>query len=302
MLSRPLPSRRDCLVVTVARYPLTSKKQETHMMSWPKVIALIPAYNEEQMIGKAIDSVSKYVDAVIVVDDGSTDETGKIAEKRGVLVVHHDTNQGLGRAIRDGMKAAVIAGSDIIVIFDADLQYDACEIPQLVSPIRKGEADLVLGSRLSGQIEYMPIVKLWGNRIFTKITGWLAGVPVTDAQTGFRAFTKNVAVNLNISSSYTYTQEMIIRSAKKGFRIKEIPTVFRKRISGRSRLISSPLRYGANALLIVVRTYGSFHPLRFLGIIDGFRIIALGLASEVLSCLWSVFHKKKESVSVSIPV
>ena len=267
-------------------------------MPQPKITALIPAYNEEEMIEKAIDSVSKYVDRVIVINDGSTDETGRIAEEKGILVVHHETNQGLGRAIHDGMNAAVIIGSDIIVIFDADLQYDARAIPLLVKPILEGEADLVLGSRLGGQIEYMSNVKFWGNRIFTKITGWLAGVPITDAQTGFRAFTKEVAINLTISSSYTYTQEMIIRSAKKGFRIKEIPIVFRKRISGRSRLISSPLKYGANAALIIIRTCGSLNRFRFLGIVDGLRIIALGLATEALTGLEKRFlgHCEKNTL------
>jgi hypothetical protein len=146
-----------------------------------------------------------------------------------------------------------------------------------------GKADLVLGSRLEGQIEYMPKVKLWGNRLFTKITGWLAGAFITDAQTGFRAFTREVAEKITISSSYTYTQEMIIKSVREGFRVKEIPIVFKRRVSGNSRLISNPVQYGTNALLIVMQAYGSFHRFRLLGIIDGFRIIALGLATEASS-------------------
>lgn len=245
-------------------------------MKNPEVLIIIPAYNEEETIGEAITAVSKYTDKVIIVNDGSTDRTEEIAREKGVRIVHHGVNCGLGKAMQDGIDAALKLGCDIIVTFDADMQYDADEVPQLLKPIMEDKADLVLGSRFSGKIEQMPSIKRVGNRLFTRVTEWLAGVPITDAQTGFRAMRREVAESLILTSSYTYTQEMIIRSVKDGFRIAEVPITFRKRQSGKSRLISSPIQYGIRALQIILRTYRDYHPLKFFGAI-GIALLSAGI-------------------------
>src|SRR4030042_2438817 len=112
-----------------------------------KLIAIIPAYNEEKPIGEVVQGVKKYTENIIVIDDGSEDKTSEIAQKRGAKVYRHFINRGLGGALGTGIKTALISGADIIVTLDADGQHDTAEIPRIIKPIIDGKADVVIGSR-----------------------------------------------------------------------------------------------------------------------------------------------------------
>ncbi len=245
-----------------------------------KVVVSIPAYNEEKTIASVVAGIPRDIAEevlVVVVDDGSTDNSAKEAAKAGAdKVVRHKRNMGLACAFRRGIEEALALNADIIVNIDADGQYVGGEIRQLIQPIQDGEADIVLGSRFAGSIEHMPLTKRMGNMIATKITTFLSGLQVTDAQTGFRAFSREAALRLNILSDYTYTQETIIQAAHAGLLVVEVPITFRRR-DGKSRLISNILTYALRSGSTILRTYRDYQPLRTFTIIGGL-IFAVGLA------------------------
>ena len=250
-----------------------------------KVLLTIPAYNEEKTIGKVIKNIKnvmnkkKYKYEIVVVDDGSLDKTPQIAKREGVKVYSHPRNYGLAETFRTEIKLALKSKADIIVHIDADGQYVAEEIPKLIEPIEKKEADLVLGSRFLGQIEEMPLIKKLGNKIFSKIVSKFAGIKITDAQTGFRVFSKEVA-EIPIISTHTYTQEQIIKASKSKFRIIEIPIQFNRRSDGKSRLMKNPFQYGINALITIIRIYRDYRPLTFFGSI-GSILFSIGVVTGV---------------------
>jgi len=251
-----------------------------------KIVVTIPVYNEEETIGGVIDGVKKQASGlssdykIIVVDDGSTDKSPEIAKKHGAAVYCHPRNYGLAETFRTEVEKAVKEKPDIIVHIDADGQYDVGDIPRLIEPIKNGEAELVLGSRFLGKIEDMSFLKRQGNRAFSSVISHMTKTKITDAQTGFRAFTRNVAQKLSIKSRHTYTQEMVIRASREKFRIKEIPVNFSRRESGKSRLISNPFGYAARAWLNILRIYRDYEPLKFFGSI-GAVLIGIGILLSV---------------------
>ena len=156
--------------------------------SRPKIIAGIPAYNEEKYIAKVILKAQKYVNEIIVVDDGSTDMTSQIAEALGAIVIKHRKNLGYGAALKTIFEEARKRNPDVLVILDADDQHNPDDIPKLIKPILKGKADLVIGSRFLGKTNQ----PLW-RRVGVKIITWLTKKTynlcnITDAQSGFRAY------------------------------------------------------------------------------------------------------------------
>jgi glycosyltransferase involved in cell wall biosynthesis len=185
-------------------------------------------------------------------------------------------------AFRQGLETALKMGADIIVNIDADGQYNPSEIPKLIKPIVNGNVDIVLGSRFKGRIEYMPIQKRIANKIATFVIRHVSGLAISDAQTGFRAFTRDAALRLNVMSDYTYVQETLMQAAYYGLAVEEVPIEFRKR-SGKSRLISNIFGYAKRAGGTIIRTYRDYQPLKtFLyigalimlcGAITGFRVL-----------------------------
>ncbi|KXS43608.1 MAG: family 2 glycosyl transferase [Methanolobus sp. T82-4] len=255
-----------------------------------KLVITIPAYNEEETIGSVISNVKSVLEKsnhdflIQVVDDGSTDRTATIARESGAVVYSHHCNYGLAATFKNEITRALENDADTIVHIDADGQYRAEEIIPLIKPIENGEADLVLGSRFMGEIEEMPTIKQWGNRAFSKVVSQITKTEITDAQTGYRAFTREVATNVNVFSSFTYTQEQIIKSVENRFRVQEIPIYFAKREAGSSRLMTHPLDYAIKAGINLTRIYRDFAPLRFFGLI-GFSLFLLA----VLVSLYSFF-------------
>lgn len=243
-----------------------------------KIIITIPAYDEEKTIRNVIKDTKKVMNKtkfkyeVIVVDDGSTDRTALVAKKAGAYVYSHPYRYGLAETFRTEMNIALKKKGEIIVHIDADGQYRAEEIPRLIEPIIKKEADLILGSRFLGKIEEMPFIKKIGNKAFSRVISGVTDIKITDSQTGFRAFNRKVAEKINIISNHTYTQEMVIKTIKEKFKIKEIPIYFDKRKYGKSKLLANPFEYAIKAWINIFRIYRDYAPLKFFGIIGSFLI------------------------------
>lgn len=155
-------------------------------------IAAMPAYNEAHAIAEVIKGCKKYVDRVVVVDDGSTDNTVDIAESLGAYVVRHEINRGYGAALRNCFEAARNLGAGAMVIIDSDGQHDPSEIPQLLEPLKQG-FDLVIGSRfVNGNGKNVPIYRKFGMKVLDVATYIAGGLNVTDSQSGFRAYGKKL--------------------------------------------------------------------------------------------------------------
>jgi len=246
-----------------------------------KLIVTIPSYNEEQSIASVITEIPRTIPGIdqvliLIINDGSTDHTVEMATHAGAdKILSHKQNMGLAKTFRDGLNAALEMGADIIVNTDADLQYNGTEIPKLIAPIIEGKADIVLGDRQIDNLDHMPRGNLWGNKIATQVTRWATGLPINDAQTGFRAFSRETALRMNLTGDYTYTQETIIQAANKNLIIEQVPVEFRRR-NGESRLISSIFRYARSAGVTIYRSFGAYHPFVIFSSI-GFGCILLGL-------------------------
>lgn len=247
-----------------------------------KLIITIPAFNEETTLGNVIDSIkkvmkgTKYKYSLLVVNDGSTDNTVSVAKSKGAIVVSHSRNYGLAETFKTEMQKCIGLGADVIVHTDADGQYRAEDIPKLLAKLEEGH-DLVLGSRFAGHIESMPLIKRIGNRLFSKVLSKLTRTKITDGQTGFRAFTREVAM-LPINSTYTYTQEQLMRAAKSKMRIAEIPVYAKK--TRESRLMKNPLEYAFKSWVTIIRVYRDYEPLKLFGTIGAlffFAGIAIGV-------------------------
>lgn len=250
-----------------------------------KLIVMIPAYNEEKTIQKVIKEIPRKIEGidkveVLVINDGSTDSTVKVASEAGAdHIVSQKENRGLALTFRKGLEECLEKGADIIVNTDADFQYNQTQIPDLIAPILQGKADIVLGSRFRGHIEYMPPQKKIGNILATRVTRMASGYPVTDAQTGFRAFTRDAALRMNILADYTYVQETIMQAVNHNLTLVEVPIEFRKR-DGHSRLMSGVFHYAQRATAVILRTYRDYEPMKVFASI-GFVFLVIAALSGV---------------------
>ncbi len=252
-----------------------------------RLVVMIPAYNEESTIQRVIESIPRSIRGIdvvipIVIDDGSRDRTAIKAAEAGAVVISNSTNQGLAYSFRKGIETALRLGADIIVNTDADNQYDQSQIPLLIEPILHKRADMVLGSRFLGHIEQMSVGKYWGNRLATFAVNMVSGLHVSDGQTGFRAFTREAALRLNVLSNFTYTQETILEAADKNLAIEEVPITFRKRADS-NRLFGSVWHYAHRASLTLIMGLLRYHPMGtffttggvvvLIGLLTGSRVI-----------------------------
>ncbi|MHA2028477.1 MAG: glycosyltransferase family 2 protein, partial [Candidatus Kariarchaeaceae archaeon] len=249
-----------------------------------KLVVMIPTRNEEQTIGKVIDEIPKQIEGIneieiIIIDGASTDDTIEVAIKAGAAYAYSDhINRGLASAFKVGLQKALQRGADIIVNTDADMQYDQTEIPQLIKPIIDREADMVLGSRFKGWIEDMPLRKKIGNRLATFVTSKLAGQRISDAQSGFRAIHRELALRLIVEAKKTYVQETLIRPIRMGYTIVEIPIRFRKR-DDKSRLILSIWSYALRVFPDLFLTYLQVAALRFF---VGFSLLSVAIIAPII--------------------
>ncbi|MBN1941459.1 MAG: glycosyltransferase family 2 protein [Candidatus Diapherotrites archaeon] len=260
---------------------------------------MIPAFNEEKTIAQVIKETPKKIFGIkkieiLVVNDGSTDETERQALKAGAKkIVSHKTNKGLGVAFKTGIEAALDMGADVIVNIDADMQFNPKEIPKIIQPIIDGKADLVTCSRFKDKsIEpKMPKIKKLGNSIFTKIVSWLTKQEFTDTQCGFRAYSRECALRLNLFAKHTYTQETLLDAVEKGMCVAEVPCKVKGERSGKSRVVQSWFSYSIKALLIIVRTIRDHKPLKFFGTIGAVFLLTGGISALILWLRLLLIHK-----------
>jgi len=236
-----------------------------------KLVIQIPAYNEEATIGKAIAALPRRVPGfeaveILVVDDGSTDSTADLAKQAGAdRVDRQTTNRGLAETFSNGLKAALAMGADVIVNFDADLQYEPADVPALTAPILEGRADLTIGDRGPGELAHFSS----GKRLLQRAGSWVvrqaSGVDVTDAASGFRALSRDAARRIQVFSKLTYTLETLIQAGYKGLRVVSVPVRAHPPVRP-SRLFTSTTKYvllqGAN----VLRITALYKPLKMLSI------------------------------------
>ena len=237
-----------------------------------KLTILIPAYNEEGTIKQVIDEIPKSFESirdieVIVIDDGSTDNTVKIALNSGAFVYSLINNHGLAKAISYGFEKCLEHQADILVILDADNQYDSKEIPLLLKPIMEHKADIVLGDRQVKKLDHMSLQKRIGNQMVSKLVSRLVGQKINDGQTGFRAFNKNALNKLHIFSGYTYTQETLLQAKYKNLKLLNVPITFRKR-ADKSRLISNIFTYAFKTVSLLASTIAFYNSFKFFGILS----------------------------------
>lgn len=196
------------------------------MKTKKETFAVIPAYNEEKHIEKVVLESRKYVNKVIVVDDGSKDKTLEIAKKAGALVLIHTFNLGLGAALKTGCEAALSLGADIIITIDGDCQHDASEIPMLIKGLTENNLDIVFGER---EFQKMPFVKRAGNYFFYLIGKAFFKMPIIDTQTGFRAFTKEAYEKIKWDSpEYSVAFEIVKNCRKNNLKVSicKINTIY----------------------------------------------------------------------------
>jgi glycosyltransferase involved in cell wall biosynthesis len=236
-------------------------------------IAVIPAYNEELTIGSVVLCAKKYVDCVIVVDDGSTDTTSTIARAAGAVVLKHKRNLGKGAALQTGFKKANELNADIVVCLDADGQHPPTEIPSLIKPISEGAADVVIGSRmLEKRIKsQIPFRRRSGLRILTYTTNIGLKQKIKDTQSGFRAFSKSFVNAFSFREKGLATESEMIRFAvQKGLGIKEIPIPARYDVPKPSKI--SGAKHGGGVLWAILKFVTEEHPLLIFGL---FGVISL---------------------------
>jgi glycosyltransferase involved in cell wall biosynthesis len=188
-----------------------------------KVCCVIPAYQESRAIDRVITIARKYCTHVVVVDDGSTDNTGKIAEANGATVLRHPTNLGKGAALRTGFNYTIKKQYDVVITLDGDLQHNPHSIPRFLDKIKQGY-DIIVGSRYQTQSEDMPFARKLSNLITTTVLRVIFKVPVTDSQSGYRAFKRRVLETIPVrDNGFAAETEILIDAQRAGFLISEVP-------------------------------------------------------------------------------
>ncbi|MBG98063.1 glycosyl transferase [bacterium] len=230
-----------------------------------KIIVGIPAFNEEKNIATIITKLSKIADKVIVCNDGSTDLTSQIAEKMGAIVVNHEKNLGYGGAIRSIFTKAKNIEGDILVTFDADGQHRIEDVQKVIEPINNQDADLVVGSRfLDDSEKEVPNYRRVGIKVITKITNASIKEKLTDSQSGFRAYSKQVVDELNPSElGMGISTEILIKASSKNFKISEVPI---KILYEGDTSTQNPVTHGSSVIFSTIKYTSIEHPLKFYGI------------------------------------
>jgi len=247
-----------------------------------KLVVIIPALNEQATIADVIDRIPREIAGVervdvIVINDGSTDDTKQAAIDAGAAVVSHRYNRGVGAAFRTGIGAALEAGADIVVNMDGDGQFNPADIPALIEPILAERAGMVTCSRF-GKAEYvpeMPGIKKWGNRMMCRLINKICwNAKFTDVSCGYRAYSRRTAMRLTLFGDFTYTQESFIDLVGKGVHIVEVPLRVRGvRAVGKSRVAGNLWNYAKNSAAIILRAARDIRPLAFFGSIGVFFLV-----------------------------
>ena len=255
-----------------------------------KLIIQIPCYNEERTLGTTLAALPRHLPGIdtiewLIINDGSKDRTVEVAKANGVdHIVQFTTNQGLAKAFMAGLQASLKAGADIIVNTDADNQYCADDIPQLIKPILLGQAEIVVGARPIWKTKQFSPTK----KLLQKLGSWVVRLAsktnIPDAPSGFRAFSREAALQLNVFNNYTYTLETIIQAGQKGMAITSVP-IRTNSVLRPSRLVKSIPSYVVRSLFTILRIFMIYKPLRFF-LLAGSVPFSLGV---ILGVRWLIF-------------
>jgi glycosyltransferase involved in cell wall biosynthesis len=246
----------------------------------------MPALNEEEKIQKVIENLPPQVEKieeikVLVIDDGSTDQTALIASNLGAIVISHGRNRGVGAAFQSAVQYALENDADILIGIDADGQFDAKEIPLLISPILNNEADMVIGNRFAqGRPDHMTVIKYWGNNWVANLLSNLSNQKFQDVSCGFRAYNRETLLRLNIFANFTYTHETILSLIFQGLRVYEQPIHVLYYPTRKSRVAFSIPHYAFQITKIIIRVILDYHPIRIFGTIGGI-CIGIGFLFEI---------------------
>ena len=230
-----------------------------------KIIIGIPAYNEEKNIAGIISKLKNISNDIIVCNDGSTDLTANIAEDMGAIVVNHEKNLGYGGAIRSIFLKAKDLAADVLVTFDADGQHRIEDIDGVIAPILENQSDIVIGSRfLDDSEKEVPQYRKMGIKVITKITNATIKKELTDSQSGFRAYSKQVLNEISPSETgMGVSTEILIKASSKDFKISEVPI---KILYGENTSTQNPITHGSSVIFSTIKFTSIEHPLRFYGI------------------------------------
>ena len=246
-----------------------------------KLIIQIPSYNESETLPQTIADLPREIEGIeaieyLVIDDGSTDGTAAVAEGLGVHhVLRNCTNVGLARSFARGLDYALGAGADIIVNTDGDNQYCGADIAKLVTPILERKAEVVIGDRQTSTISHFSVTKKLLQRFGSSMVRYFSGVRVPDAVSGFRAISRNAALQINIVSSFSYTIEMLIQVGKKSLAVESVPIRTNPK-TRESRLFKSVFRFIERSGTTALRMYAMYQPLRVFSLI-GLIVAFIGL-------------------------
>ena len=229
-----------------------------------KITIGIPAYNEEKNIAKIIIKLKKITDSIIVCDDGSSDMTSEIAKNLGVIVISHKKNMGYGAAIRTIFEKSAEIGSDILVTFDADGQHRIEDVSRVLHPLENSEADIVIGSRFLGKQSNVPNYRKLGIKVITQVTNSSIKTKLTDSQSGFRAYSKQVLSKISLSEiGMGISTEILIKASSGGLRITEVPITI---LYSGDTSTHNPVSHGTSVLFSTIKFTSIEHPLKFYGI------------------------------------
>ncbi len=258
-----------------------------------KLIIQIPCYNEEKTLPITLNDLPKKIDGIdkieiLVIDDGSKDNTREVAIRHGAdHVIGFNKNRGLARAFAYGLETALKLGADIIVNTDADNQYCGADIPKLLEPILKGEADIVIGDRQTHKIPHFSRFKKFLQRFGSMIVSFLSRTKIPDATSGFRAISRDAATELNVISNFSYTIETLIQAGRKRLAVVSVPIRTNDKLR-ESRLFTNMWTFVKHSAATMIMVFTTYEPLKVF--ISAAVIVFLPSIFLFLRFLWFYFH------------
>lgn len=257
-----------------------------------RILIAVPCLNESKTIAqvianaKSVQVQGKQID-VLVVDDGSKDDTSAVAKQAGAHVIRHGKNRGLAGALNTAVEYAIRQQYAMMVTIDGDGQFDVKDVPSLIAPIIQSGADLVTGSRFMPECKLpdgITPAKVWGNIQMSRLISSLVGQKFYDVSCGFRAYSRAALLNLNLHGKFTYTHETFLDLAFKGFHIVETPVTVKYFADRKSRMASSLFRYGFQASKIIARSFRDHKPLKLFWVLALMALLpGVGLAIHFFS-------------------
>lgn len=234
-----------------------------------KLTIYMPALNEEKTILEVINTIPKKIEGfetieILVVNDGSVDRTVAEAQKGGAIVLSHNKNKGVGEAFQTAVKYALETNAAVLVSIDADGQFDVNQICEMVTPVLNNKADFCIGIRFfDGKPKNMPKIKFWGNKQVNRIVSFVCKTKIEDASCGFRAYSKDTLLSLNLHGSFTYTHETILDLIDKGYKVEQIPVRVQYFDDRVSRVANNLFNYAYKTSSIIFKSLKDYRPLYF---------------------------------------